>query len=110
MVIGVQEAKVGGRDLHGVEQRRGFFGLDAAMEHHLANFRDSRLNGGGIFELREVDVNGGEGVGIIDVDGRWAHHFVKLTKPVTRKSGTGAGVSICFSLFADLGWLFDGRI
>ena len=73
--------QIRGRDLHGVEQGRSFFRFDTAVQHELAHFRDGRLDGGGILELREVDVRGGNDV-VVDVDGRWSHFVVVVAKPL----------------------------
>jgi hypothetical protein len=59
------------------------------------------LDGGGIFELREIDVRGRDG-GVVDVDRRWAHDLVKVAKPLAVESGRLAGISIGFSLLAKL--------
>jgi hypothetical protein len=37
---GIQEGHIRGRNLHGMEQGRSFFRLDAAVEHQLANLGD----------------------------------------------------------------------
>jgi hypothetical protein len=51
------------------------------------------LDGGGIFELREIDMRR-DGVGVVDVDRRWAHDLVKVAKPLAMESGRLAGISI----------------
>jgi hypothetical protein len=70
------------------------------VQHHLANLGDGRLDGGGIFELREVDVRGRDSVGVVDVDRGRAHDLVSVAEPLAVESGRSAGISIDFSLFA----------
>jgi len=56
--------------------------------------------------LREVDVRGGVDFGVVDVDRRHAHYLVEVAKPLALESGRLAGISIGFSLFTNLGWIF----
>lgn len=56
----IQRRQVLGRDLHGIEERRSLFGLDAAMQHQFANFGNCGLDGRGAFEGRKIDVFGRE--------------------------------------------------
>jgi hypothetical protein len=67
------------------------------------------LDRDGVFEWRKIDVSGRDGVGIIDVDRRWAHYLVVVAKPLAVKSGRFAGISVGFSLFANFDWGFVGR-
>jgi len=104
--MSIQEGHIRGGDLHAVEQGGSFFWFDAAVQHHLANFGDGRLDGGRVSELREVDVRGRDGVGVVDVDRRRAHGLVKVAKPLSVESGRLAWISVGLSLFAK----FDGRL
>ena len=49
--------------------------------------------------MREVDVKGGNGFVVVDVDGRWSHFIVVVAKPLAVQSGRGAGITVGFSLF-----------
>ena len=104
-----QVVQIRGRDLHGVEQGRGFLGLDAAVQHHLADFRDGRLDGDGVSELREVDVEGRVGLGVVDVGGRWAGVLVVIAKSLVEEGGRAAGISVHCALFTEFDWRFAGR-
>ena len=44
--------------------------------------------------MREVDVKGRVGLGVVDVDRRWACMLVVVAKPLVTESGDLAGISI----------------
>jgi hypothetical protein len=81
-----------GRDLHGVEERGRFFGLDAAMQHEFADFGNCGLDGGSVFEAREVDVIVRKEF-IAATDGSFAHDFVILATSFAVNGGHSAGIT-----------------
>ena len=41
-------------------------------------------------------MKGGNGFGVVDIDGRWSHLVVVMAKPLAVQSGRVAGISIAF--------------
>jgi hypothetical protein len=97
---------IGGGDLHGVEKDGRFFGVDAAVQHHFANVRDTRLDGDGIFEEGQVGVTGRA---VVEVDLRRSHYLVIVANRFAAKSGRLAGIAVALALDAKFVGIFIER-
>jgi hypothetical protein len=89
--LSIHVSHIGGGDLHGVEKDGGFFGFDAAVQHHFANVGDSRLDRDGIFEDGQVGMTGRA---VVDVDLGSSHYLVKVANAFPAKSARLAGIAV----------------
>ena len=89
---GTGSDQVLGGNLHGIEERGSLFGLDAAVQHQLADLGNCSLDGRGVFEPWKVDVMVGEEF-IARRDGSFAHDFVIVATPLALDGWHSAGVA-----------------
>jgi len=90
----IQAAEIRGRDLQGIEYHSGFFGLEAPVQQMFANQGDCRLDGDGVIEEGQVELNLRDDPEVTDLFRRRAAVQVVVAELLTAKSGRAAGLAV----------------